>query len=50
MEGLIGGTVQPVQAWKNGRKNYDDNDDDFENDNDDDFDPSSSALSAAERN
>lgn len=28
----------------------DDYDDDFENDNDDDFDPSSSALSAAERN
>jgi len=30
--------------------NPDNYDDDYEEDNDDDFDPSSSALSAAERN
>jgi len=39
-----------LDHWGINPDDYDDNDDDFENDNDDDFDPSSSALSAAERN
>lgn len=38
-----------LDHWGINPDNYDD-DDDFEEDNDDDFDPSSSALSAAERN
>ena len=37
-----------LDHWGINPDNYDD--DDFEEDNDDDFDPSSSALSAAERN
>lgn len=38
-----------LDHWGINPDNYDDNDD-FNEDNDDDFDPSSSALSAAERN
>ena len=38
-----------LDHWGINPDNDDDNDD-FEEDNDDDFDPSSSALSAAERN
>ena len=38
-----------LDHWGINPDNYDDNDD-YEEDNDDDFDPSSSALSAAERN
>ena len=38
-----------LDHWGINPDNYDD-DDDFNEDNDDDFDPSSSALSAAERN
>ena len=38
-----------LDHWGINPDNYDDNVD-FEEDNDDDFDPSSSALSAAERN
>ena len=38
-----------LDHWGINPDNYDD-DDDFEEDNNDDFDPSSSALSAAERN
>ena len=37
-----------LDHWGINPDNYDD--DDYEEDNDDDFDPSSSALSAAERN
>ena len=37
-----------LDHWGINPDNYDD--DDFEENNDDDFDPSSSALSAAERN
>ena len=38
-----------LDHWGINPDNYDDNND-HEEDNDDDFDPSSSALSAAERN
>jgi hypothetical protein len=39
-----------LDHWGINPDNYDDNDDFEEDNDDDDFDPSSSALSAAERN